>query len=304
MTAPVKAPPKPTYDPDVHLKPSGARKPPRTLKGDLGKLKGKLSSARTKWADGQKSASKKKETVRKEAGEILTPVKQRVSEEREIAGEVTKPIVKAIETLKKGLDPANGKTRPYVTSFMISSVVSWAIGPQFLLAAYERIKYGTSTTGWGVLQGPGRWFRDTIGMAVETGQMVGFTAAICVGLAPMLLFSVRNMVASHVAQSSYYGKTATLAIKWLARLPWLVPVVFLIGVSYPKYVTALFGAPWVFGWWQVWLAGLFCTAYYCTMWVFDRVEKGLGLGYFHVLLMVPLASIVTGALLYTPGAAW
>ena len=82
------------------------------------------------------------------------------------------------------------------------------------------------------------------------------------------------------------------------------PIGYIVGISYPGAVTAVFGSPWTLQMWQFWVAGLFCTAYYCTMWVFDRVEKGLGLGYFHVLLMTPLASIVTGAALYAPGAAW
>lgn len=304
MTSPVKAPAKPTYDPDVHLKAPRARKPPRTLKGDLRALKGKAQTVRSKWTDSKKASEEKKEALRKEAGEILAPVKQKASEESKIAKEVMQPVAKAVEAVKKNLDPKNGKTRPYVTSFMISSVVSWAVGPQIFLAAYERIRFGTSTTDWGLLQGPGRWFRDTIRMAHETGQMVGFVAAICIGLAPMILSSFRNVTANHLAQSSYRGRAAELAIKWLARLPWMVPVVFLTGVAYPDYITAWFGSPWTFEWWQFWVAGLFCTAYYFTMWVFDRVEKGLGLGYFHVLLVVPLASIVTGALLNTPDAAW
>jgi hypothetical protein len=303
VTAPVNAPPRPNHAPDVHLKNPGKRKPPRTLKGDLKALKGKVSSVRSKWTEGRKSVENKKEKVRKEAGEILAPAKQKASEEKKIAGEVMKPVLQAAVTAKKALDPANGKTRPYVTSFMISLVVSWVLSPQILLALYERIRFGTDTTGWGFLQGPGRWFRDTVGMAYETGQMTGLIASAIIGLAPMILTSTRNAAANHIAQSPYRGKASALALKWLGRLPYAVPVIYLTGVAYPEYVTPLFGHPWTLDWWQFWVAGLFCFAYYCTMWVFDRVEKGLGLGYFHVLLMVPLASIVSGVL-YAPGAAW
>jgi hypothetical protein len=319
VTAPVKTPPKPMYDPDVHLKPTRAQKPPRTLKGDLRALKGKFSSTHVKWMDGKKSAQKKKENIRKEAGEILAPVKQKVGKEREIAREVVQPVIKAA---RKTLAPKNGRTRPYVTSFMISVAASWAIGPQFLLAAaYERIRYGTSTIDWGLLQGPGRWFRDTLRMASETGQTVGLIAAICLGFAPMVLFSFRNAAAGHIARSPYYGRAAELAVKWLTRLPWMVPAAFLVGVAYPDYITAWFGQPWTLGWWQVWVAGLFCAAYYCTMWVFDRMEKlyharqamseeelerssKMGPGLFHAILMIPLASIISGALLNAPDAAW
>lgn len=305
MATSVGIPPKPTRDPDVHLTgESGGRKPLRTLKGDLRKLQGKVSAAAAKWGDGRKAATGKKEAVRKRADEVLKPAKDKASEEKELAGEVMAPVHKAIGAVRAGLDPANGKTRPYVTSFMISSAVSWAVGPQILVAAYERARFHTSTTSWGILHGPGRWFRDTLVTVFETGQTIGLVAAICLGLAPMFLFNLRNSTAAHIARSPYYGRLAKFGIKWLARAPYLVPAVYLTGVAYPKYVTALFGSPWVLAWWQVWVAALFCTAYYCTLWVFDRVEKGLGLGYFHVLLMTPLASIVTGVLLNTPGAAW
>lgn len=321
MATPVKAPPMPTHAPDVHLKNPGARKPPRTLKGDLKALKGKVSSARTKWSDGRKSAEGKKEKLRKEAGEILSPVKKKLDDEKEVASEIAKPVFRAMQAVKSGLDPANGKTRPYVTSFGISAALSWILSPQILVAAYERIRFHTSTTDWGILHGPGRWFRDTLGMVSETGQTFGLVAAICMGLAPMFLFSVRNGVARYLAQSPYHGKMARFALTWLARAPYLVPAIYLTGIPYPKYVTALFGSPWRLEMWHFYVAGLFCTAYYCTMWVLDRVErlhrerlamsdeerakaKTMGPGLFHALLMVPAASVVTGFALYAPGAAW
>jgi hypothetical protein len=200
-------------------------------------------------------------------------------------------------------------------------VISWALGPQVLVAIYERLWFHTSTTSWGVLHGPGRWFRDTVGMAAETGQMFGLIAAICLGVTPMFLFSVRNMVAKYLAESPYYGKAGRFAIRWLARAPYLVPTVYLIGVAYPQYVTPVFGSPWRLEMWHFYVAGLFCTTYYFTMWVFDRIERlrverqamsaeeqastqTMGPGMFHALLMVPLASIISGALLYTPNAAW
>jgi hypothetical protein len=296
-------PPKPKKAPTVHLK-GQHRKPPRTLKGDLKALKGKLSSARTKWSDDKTKAEDKKKKVRKEAKEILAPVKEKVSEEKKIAGEVMKPVYKAIETVKTNLDPENGKTRPYVTSFMISSIVSWVAGPQILIALYERIRFGTSTTEWGLLNGLGRWFRDTVGMAYETGRMGGLIWAAILGLAPMVIMFVRNLTAGYLAQGTYRGRLAEAGVRWLTRAAYLVPIGFFVGVSYPDEITWIFGSPWTFQWWQFWVAGLFCATFYCTMWVFDRIEKGLGLGYFHVLLMTPLASVITGAALYAPGAAW
>lgn len=296
-------PPKPDQAPTVHLK-GQHRKPPRTLKGDIKKLKGKWSSAATKWAEGSKKAEEKKEKAREKAKEILDPVKEKAAEEKKLAAEVMKPVYKAIEAVKTNLDPANGKTRPYVTSFMISSVVSWAVGPQILTALYERIRFGTSTTDWGILNGPGRWFRDTVGMAYESGRLGSLIWAAILGLTPMIITFARNQFAGYLAQGTYHGRMAAFGIKWLTRSAYLIPIGYLVGISYPEQVTWMFGSPWTLQMWQVWVAGLFCTTFYCTMWVFDRIEKGLGLGYFHVLLMTPLASVVTGILLYAPGAAW
>lgn len=296
-------PPKPDRDPDVHLRGPRHRKP-RTLKGDLAKMGGKAASVHSRWSSGKSAAEAKKEKVRDEGKEVLKPVKDTIEREKKLAAEVMKPVYKAIGTVRTNLDPANGKTRPYVTSFMISSIASWLVGPQILVAAYERVRFGSATTDWGFLMGPGRWFRDTVGMAHETGQMSALVWAAVLGLMPMIILGIRNMGAGHVAQGTYQGRMAGLGIKWLTRAAYLIPVLYLVGISYPGLVTWLFGSPWTMHWWQVWVMALFCLAYYCTMWVFDRVEKGLGLGYFHVLLMMPVASIVTGAVLYAPGAAW
>lgn len=307
MAAKAAIPPKPKLAPTVHLK-GKHRKPPRTLKGDLKALKGKVSSTREKWSKGKEVAEGKKGKVRKEAGEILTPIKEKtkekVAEEKKLVDEAMKPVYKAIEVVKSGLDPENGKTRPYVTSFMISSVVSWVAGPQILIALYERIRFGTSTTDWGILNGPGRWFRDTVGMAYESGRLGSLIWAAILGLTPMVILFARNITAGYLAQGTYRGRMAEFGIRWLTRSAYLVPIGYFVGISYPDEVTAIFGSPWTLQWWQFWVMGLFCATFYCTMWVFDRVEKGLGLGYFHVLLMTPLASVITGALLYAPGAAW
>lgn len=313
-------PPQPKQAPTVHLK-GQHRKPPRTLKGDLRALKGKLSSGASKWTEGGEGAEKKKAEVRKEAKKVLAPVKDKVAEEKKLAAEVMKPVYKAIGVVKTNLDPVNGKTRPYVTSFIISSVISWAASPQILVALYERIRFGTSTTDWGILNGPGRWFRDTVGMAYESDRLGSLIWAAAFGLIPMVILFVRNIAASHLAEGTYQGALSAIGLTWLTRSAYLVPIVYIVGISYPDQVTAVFGSPWTLQMWQFWVAGLFCMAFYMTMWVFDRIERlnrerramsdeereksqSMGPGIFHALLMVPLASIITGALLYAPGAAW
>lgn len=320
MATKAAIPPKPKQAPTVHIK-GQKRRPPRTLKSDIKTLKGKLSSTKGKWSEGKDKAEEKKEKVRKEAEKILAPVKEKAAEEKKLAAEVMKPVQAAAAVIKNGLEPGNGKTRPYVTSFMISSVMSWAVGPQILIALYERIRFGTSTAGWGILNGPGRWFRDTVGMAYESGRTGSLIWAAIMGLTPMIIMFTRNQVAGYLAQSTYRGRMVGFSITWLTRSAYLVPIGFFIGVSYPDQISAVFGSPWTFEMWQFWVAGLFCMAFYMTMWVFDRIERlnrersvmsdeereksqSMGPGIFHALLMVPLASIVTGILLYAPGAAW
>ena len=321
MTTQVKVPPMPTRSPDVHLPDVSPVKPPRTLKGDIKALKGKVSSVRSSWSTGRGTLKSKAQETRKDATKILAPMKERIEQEKALADETLTPVYRATEAVKRALDPSNGKTRPYVTSFMISSVVSWVVGPQVLLAAYERIRFHTSTTSWGILHGPGRWFRDTVGAAWETGQTGSLIWAAVLGLTPMIILGVRNMTAGHLAEGTHQGRLAAMGIKWLTRAAYLVPLTYFIGLGYPEVVSSLFGSPWELHWWQIWVMGLFCTAYYCTMWVFDRVEKlhrsragmseeqrvgakKMGPGLFHALLMTPLASIITGVLLYAPGAAW
>ncbi|WP_254745597.1 hypothetical protein [Streptomyces cucumeris] len=257
-------------------------------------------SAHAKWTDGRKAAEGKKKTVREEAKEVLAPVKVGVEREKDLAREVMEPVYTAISEAKT----RSKKTRPYVTSFMISSVVSWVAGPQILIALYERIWYRTSTADWGILHGPGRWFRDTLAMATETNRLPELISAIVVGLLPMVIMCVRDMVTRHIASGSYLGRLSMVSVRSLTRLAYAIPVVFFLGVSYKDGLYGLFGIHWQVEWWQIWVMGLFCSAYYCTTWALERAEKGLGLGYFHVLLMTPAAAIITGAALHAPGAAW
>lgn len=295
-------PPMPVHPPDVHLRTK--RKPVRTLKGDLRSLKEKAVTAGNNWRSGRETSEKKQEEVRAEAKEILAPVQGKIAEEKKVIGEIAEPVKAIIASSRGMLDPKNGKTKPYVTSFAFSAIASWAIGPQIFTALYGWARFGIFPQDWGILNGPGRWFRDTIVMAQETGKTGSLIWAAVLGLLPMMFMFARTMTANYLATSTYRGRMATFAVKWLTRSAWLVPIVFFTGVAYPDEVTWLFGSPWVMEMWQFWVAGLFCTAFYCTLWVFDRVEKRLPLGATHILLMTPLASIVTGVLLNSPGAAW
>ncbi len=287
MSTGTNVPPMPTQASDVHVRGS-RRKPVRTLKGDLAALKNKLAPA------GPESAK-----------DVPEPLGERPRDEKGRFADVpSRPVRSLVDRTREALDPGNSRTRPWAVSFLFSSVISWTVGPQIPTALYERIRFGTSTTDWGLLQGVGRWFRDTVGMAWETGQAGSLIWAAALGMLPMAILTLRNISKNHMTQNGHQGRSEQFAFKWLTRAAYLAPVVFFTGVSYPDQVTWLFGSPWTAQWWQFWVAGLFCSAYYCTLWVFDRMAKRLPLGFTHVMLMVPLSTIVTGILLYTPGAAW
>lgn len=303
MTVETEIPPMPVSPPDVHLR-SKKRTPSRTLKGDLRLLKERATTVATDWKNRQEKSEKKQEEVRSEAKKILAPVQGKIEDEKELASEVLEPVKKVFEAGRELLDPKNGRSKPYVTSFLISSIACWAIGPQIFTALYGLVRFGVVAEDWGILNGPGRWFRDTVGMAYETDQVGTLVWSAVMGLLPMVIMFARNIAAGHLADASYQGRAGRFVIKSMTRLSYLVPVAYLTGVAYPDTVQFLFGAPWVLEWWNFWVAGLFCSAFYCTLWVFDRAEKRLPLGGTHVVLMMPLASIVTGICLYAPDAAW
>lgn len=336
MATPTEVPPKPTKPPTVHLK--GVRRtPPRTLKGDLRKLRNKAADTRRKWVDGRAAAEEKKKEVRKKAQFTLGPVRDRAVEEGRIAGEAMKPIQKAVVTARVVLSRKNRKTKPYVDAFFVAFALSWALSPQMLLAAYDRIVLMAGRpliapardasvleagrgTDWGILHGPGRWVRDTVRMAYETGQMGALVWAAVLGMLPMIILGIRNGAATYLSGFTYQGKLGQEAVRRLTQAAYAVPVVYLVGVAYPNLTEGLFGATWTLAWWQVWVTALVCVAYYSTMWALDRIERihqerqmlseeerdklgNMRPDFFHILLMIPVASLF-GALLHAPGAAW
>lgn len=303
MPAGTKAPPMPVHPPDVHLR-GKKRKPTRTLKGDLHSLRNKAIAAGGSWKSGRESSKKKQEDVRVEAKEILAPVQDKITEEKGVIGELMEPVKKVVGASRGSLTRKDSKGRPYVTSFAISCAASWAIGPQIFTSLYGWARFGVFPQNWGLLQGPGRWFRDTVTMARETDRMGSLTWAAIMGLLPMVIMFTRNMAANHLGQSAYRGRLGTLGIKWLTRLAYLAPITYFVGIAYPEQVEWIFGSPWTLEWWQFWVAGLFCLTFYFTLWILDRVEKRLPPGATHIVLMIPMASIVTGFCLDAPGAAW
>lgn len=170
-------------------------------------------------------------------------------------------------------------------SFLWAMCFSWLIGIQFLVALWDRVMLiielpqlvsGSHPMGFGLLHGPGRWFRDTLADHWENGGMGRLLLAAVCGIAPLLLAAAHGEK-KKLGRLYFYGLLA-------------VPTFYLIGVSY-------WG--WPLEWTDIYVACLSGTAWYCTLWAKEKEP-----GFTRMLLMVPLASVVSGALAYSPGAAF
>jgi hypothetical protein len=293
-----------------------------------------IAAARTKWAEGRKASESKQQEVREEARVVIDPVKEKINESKDLAGQIVVPVLSGIQDTvdpivqASGREKAKGKSRPLVTSFGWSMILAWAVNPIMLMEAmYDRALGSKAPRDWGLLMGPGRWFRDTIVMAWETGQKASFTWAVVIGLLPMVIGTCKNVAQSN-PEGALYNSMRFLdravgtvwgvirwalclvlpflrgsipqksqnesPVKWLTRLSYATPLFYLLGLSYPGATQWLFGVTWTLQWWQVGVMALTCFSYYGVMWALDRMEDGKGFDMTHVIIMMPLASMISG----------
>lgn len=180
-------------------------------------------------------------------------------------------------------------------SFAWAAVAGWAVGPQTLLALYDRIaltvgsgmprssylENGGPPTAWGFLHGPGRWTRDTTAMAWETGQTSRFLICVMIGVLPVIGARVASMLDG-----------SPTAKKWATVFVYGLPLAW---ICLPSYVSfAGYRA-----WWEVYLTTLTALA-----WWGWRTAKTMEPGFLWFLLMIPACSFVTGAAMYSPGAVF
>ncbi|MER6605830.1 hypothetical protein ABT282_07910 [Streptomyces sp. NPDC000927] len=206
---------------------------------------------------------------------------------------------RAAQKVKKAISPKAG----HLQCFVWASATSWVIGPQTAIAAYERISGHPYPSDWGLLLGPGRWVRDMVKWAWESGHMPSLWMAVILGLGPMLVMSVPQSILS------------TKSMAWI------------VGIGFAVYFTG--SAEYYHLWeklqeWQLFLAALVALAYYCTLAVFKRRNNARaeirelhasgasddelsqmsgGADLAQVVLLIPVASICC-AVLYAPGAAF
>lgn len=230
---------------------------------------------------------KQKKTLRErvaDAREKVTKARGKVKEGTAKVAKRTEPARKKVSDAREEVDPRNLTSRRW--SFLWATLAAWLIGPQFLIAIWDRacdlfgqetLMSGPDAMGFGVLHGPGRWFRDQVALHWEGGSMGHLLVCAAFGVVPLILMACANAWPG-------YGR-------WFLGVAILGPVVYLIGVSY---------AGWTLTMTDFYLVTLFGSAWYCTVWLREKKDPGLP----RLLLMIPLASVVSGALLYSPGAVW
>lgn len=215
--------------------------------------------------------------------ERLTYVRQRTRDARGRFTEKTAPAREKIDRAREAVNPATIHAKRW--SFVWAAGASWLIGPQFLIALYDHVvrilgqdqmMSGPQPMGWGILHGPGRWMRDVTADAWENDGMIRLVICAAFGIIPLLLIAASNTWKHHS--------------KWLLGVAILGPAVYVVGVSYTN---------WTLTWQDIYLVGIFSAAWYCTIWAREQ-----GPGFVRFLLLIPLASVVTGFLLYSPGAAF
>lgn len=176
-------------------------------------------------------------------------------------------------------------------SILGSTAAAWVISPYTFVALYDRIvlhmgksmesfprgQYlhdGGDPMGWGLFHGPAPWMRDTVGMAWESGQMSKVLVAAVLGILPLVLMDL--------------GTYAEKLVGGISRL-----MTWVAGGGAAIYIA--FG--WSPNWWEVHMAFLFAAAWYGARWACltkSELKKSI--------LYIPLAAVITGSVLYSPGA--
>lgn len=168
------------------------------------------------------------------------------------------------------------ETRLTSWSMLWSFIICWSIGPQFFIALWDRVMKitghhqlisGDEPMGFGLMNGPGIWFRDTVGTHWETGTMGRLFLCAAFGIIPLAFYGA----------SREWTKYRTLF-----RACAIIPVcVFLLGISY---------AQWEMTYEDLYIVTLFATAFYCFAWFQEIKYPGMK----RCLVFVPIASVLSG----------
>jgi hypothetical protein len=139
------------------------------------------------------------------------------------------------------------------------------------LAGQPHLMSGSQPRSFGFMHGSGRWFRDVVAAAWENGHVGTVTLWAAFGLLVPIAAQI-------------------LPRKW--------KVLFVVG-PFSIYATGVSYADWSLNWTVMGVALLSACAWY-GMWAARKRETG----FIRFLLLIPIASVVTGICLYSPGAVF
>lgn len=239
------------------------------------------------------------ETVEEEEEEVEEETKGRIrsaidkgrrikNNTAEKYGKAKKPVGDRIEKVKNAADPKQAAK----WGILWSTVASWVIAPGTFAAVYDRgvnlfgswadsmpraayLDAGGKPHTWDFFEGPAYWVKETFGAAWEAGLTDDVFGAAAVGAVPTLAFMYL-----HTAEGGLWG-LCVKAARWFA----------ILGAAY--YVSF----EWFPQWWEVYYSALSATAIYGWM-MAKRNEEGFR----NFLYRIPMAALVSGTILYSPGA--
>jgi len=236
------------------------------------------------------------ETPDEETTGRIRAVVNRMREAKEVTKEtvakVTKPVREKVggkvEAVKNEADPRQARK----WGLLWSTAASWVVAPGTVGALYDRgvNMFGSWTDSfpraayldaggvpheWDLLEGPAWWVKNTVGTAWEAGLTPDLLASAGVGIAPVLALTLL-----HTGDGGAWGMFVK-AMRWFVML----------GVAY--YI----GFEWFPQWWEVYLSALSAAAVYGWM-----MAKRLSSEFLAFLCRIPAAAIVSGTILYSPGA--
>jgi hypothetical protein len=205
-------------------------------------------------------------------------------------GKVKKPVGEKMEKARNEADPKQARK----WGLLWSTVASWVVAPGTLGALYDRgvdmfgswtdsfpraayLDAGGQPQSWDFFEGPAYWVKETFGAAWEAGLTEDVAASMGVGVLPVIA-----LTRFYTNDGGLWG-LCVKAARWFAVL----------GVAY--YVSF----EWFPQWWEVYFSALSATAIYGWM-----MAKRIPPGFWGFVLRIPMAALVSGMILYSPGAVF
>lgn len=205
-------------------------------------------------------------------------------------GKVKKPVGEKMEKARNEADPKQARK----WGLLWSTVASWVVAPGTFGALYDRgvdmfgswtdsfpraayLDAGGQPQSWDFFEGPAYWVKETFGAAWEAGLTEDVAASMGVGVVPVIA-----LTRFYTDDGGLWG-LCVKAARWFAVL----------GVAY--YVSF----EWFPQWWEVYFSALSATAIYGWM-----MAKRIPPGFWGFVLRIPMAALVSGMILYSPGAVF